>query len=55
MFNIQSSHPNAHFDQLQRDFLESSPSKIYIYWAENQTSKFLQLFSNILNNDYKKM
>ncbi|MCJ8735943.1 hypothetical protein PDJAM_G00253320 [Pangasius djambal] len=28
MFNIQSSHQNGHFDQLQRDFLDSSPSSI---------------------------
>ncbi|MCI4381828.1 hypothetical protein PGIGA_G00256550 [Pangasianodon gigas] len=28
MFNIQSSHQNGHFDQLQRDFLDSSPTSI---------------------------
>lgn len=27
MFIVQSSHQNGHFDQLQRDFLDSSPSK----------------------------
>ncbi|XP_027028950.2 centrosomal protein of 152 kDa isoform X1 [Tachysurus fulvidraco] len=28
MFNIQSSHQNGHFDQLQRDFLDSSPTTV---------------------------
>ncbi|KAF4081363.1 hypothetical protein AMELA_G00160580 [Ameiurus melas] len=28
MFNIQSSNQNGHFDQLQRDFLDSSPTTI---------------------------
>ncbi|XP_053345692.1 centrosomal protein of 152 kDa isoform X1 [Clarias gariepinus] len=28
MFNIHSSQPNGHFDQLQRDFLESSPTTV---------------------------
>ncbi|KAF5907494.1 centrosomal protein, partial [Clarias magur] len=28
MFNIHSSHQNGHFDQLQRDFLESSPTTV---------------------------
>ncbi|TSM52318.1 COP9 signalosome complex subunit 2 [Bagarius yarrelli] len=28
MFNIQSSNQNGHFDQLQRDFLDSSPTTV---------------------------
>ncbi|KAG7323998.1 hypothetical protein KOW79_012014 [Hemibagrus wyckioides] len=28
MFNIQSSQQNGHFDQLQRDFLDSSPATV---------------------------
>ncbi|XP_046715991.1 centrosomal protein of 152 kDa isoform X2 [Silurus meridionalis] len=28
MFNIQASHQNGHFDQLQKDFLDSSPSTV---------------------------